>query len=95
MWQANPLLDPEAGRSQAAPDRGTDAERREEREEQAALLSEVSAFMRNHPGVTILPPSDTLAGELWLVEVAGQTVAYDDPEFMLSQLAERFGFTDD
>jgi hypothetical protein len=96
MWQAGPLLTPEAARAQASLDREADAERRKQQEEQAALLSEVSAFMCNHPDVTIVPPWDVLGGgELWLVEVAGQTVAYDNPEFMLSLLAERFGFTDD
>lgn len=73
-----------------------EAERANRAEERAALLDEVVRFMRNHPEVEITPPWDRPGGgELWQVDIAGNRAAYDNPEFMLSQLAERFGFTDD
>ncbi len=64
-------------------------------EELAALLEEVGRFVRNHPEVRITPPWKTTGGCLWEVNVSGTTAGYDDPEFMLSQLCERFGFRDD
>jgi hypothetical protein len=69
--------------------------RNAQREELADLLNEVAAFVTNHPEVTIIPPWDTGPGVLWRVEVAGMHSEYDDPQFMLVQLAERFGFTGD
>lgn len=77
-------------------DKEREAERRQQQEERAALLDEVARFMRNHPEVEIIPPWDAPGGgELWAVEVGGNRAAYDNPEFMLTQLAERWGFTDE
>ncbi len=55
----------------------------------------MAAFTRNHPEVKVTPPWETMAGCLWEVTVAGMTAGYDDPQLMLTVLAERWGFTDE
>ena len=80
-----PLLTPEDARARTSLDR----------EELAALLAEMSRFVRAHPEVGINPPWETTGGCLWEVEVSGVTAGYENPEFMLSQLCDRFGYTDD
>jgi hypothetical protein len=90
------LLTPEVARARAEVKRAEEAERLREQQERAALLEEVAAFMRNHADVTIVPPWDCPGGgEMWRVEVAGMHSEYDDPQFMLTQLCERWGFSDD
>jgi hypothetical protein len=69
--------------------------RNAQREGLADLLSETAAFVRNHPEIEIVAPWDTDSGSLWEVRVAGMSTGYDDPQFMMTALCERFGFTED
>jgi hypothetical protein len=89
-----PLLTPEAARARATLDQAVAAAERK-REGLACLLAEIAAFTRNHPEVKVAPPWETMSGCRWEVTVAGMTACYDDPQFMLTVLAERWGFTDD
>jgi hypothetical protein len=61
----------------------------------ACLIDEIAAFTRNHPEVKVTPPWETMSGRLWEVTVAGMTAGYDDPQFVLTLPAERWGFTDE
>jgi hypothetical protein len=49
------------------------------------LTRELDAYRRQHPGVTIMGPLETMS-RLWEVSSPRSTMAFDDPELMLRAL---------
>jgi hypothetical protein len=49
------------------------------------LARELSAYRRQHPGVIIKEPLETMS-RLWEVSSPRSTMAFDDPELMLRAL---------
>jgi hypothetical protein len=88
----HPLLTPEVARARASIGDEEEADSERRRAAQEALLDEVAAFTRNHPEVAITPPWELDGGCHWRVSVAGMSAEYDDPQFMLTILAERWGY---